>query len=421
MHIISASRTATVACDVSAYKLNLVCLELSSPGDVAEWIIDNRTAAIRSTLLAIGERARACGIESIRVVVEPTGVYHKLLLRIAVSVGFETALVDASHVTKMRTVIFGDSGKTDERDPYAIEAVAAKGRLIPDRRPAEVYVLLRQWGKLYDDAERSLIDAKSRVHRALTLLFPDFDFSTDFLYGPSGQAIVQCFGLNPHALAPLNPARVYARLRRRCTIKRSSVTRLLAQARETVVGIDSSRATDLLARELAFAWEDFELAMRRRQSARSELEALYDEARTIDRHLPDLSKAVISKAAMARLLGEAGPLSAYSSWRQLLRMAGLNLRERKSGTYVGKVRIARTGRALLRAILNQMALPLVRKDRLYGAYYHHKTGVQKMPGKKAMTAVSRKIVKMIWGWYRSGTAFDMTRVFQAEGRQHQAA
>jgi transposase len=202
---------------------------------------------------------------------------------------------------------------------------------------------------------------------------------------------------------------------------RTRSTRLLAQARETVVGIDSSRATDLLARELAFAWEDFELAMRRRQSARSELEALYDEARTIDRHLPDLSKAVISKAAMARLLGEAGPLSAYSSWRQLLRMAGLNLRERKSGTYVGKVRIARTGRALLRAILNQMALPLVRKDRLYGAYYHHKTGVQKTPGKKAMTAVSRKIVKMIWGWYRSGTAFDMTRVFQAEGRQHQAA
>ena len=34
----------------------------------------------------------------IRVIVEPTGVYHKLLLRIAVSLGFQTALVDASHV-----------------------------------------------------------------------------------------------------------------------------------------------------------------------------------------------------------------------------------------------------------------------------------------------------------------------------------
>ena len=49
----------------------------------------------------------------------------------------------------------------------------------------------------------------------------------------------------------------------------------------------------------------------------------------------------------------------------------------------GKTRIARTGRPLIRAILNQMALPLVKRDRLYGPYYHHKTGVQKMPGKKA--------------------------------------
>ena len=48
---------------------------------------------------------------------EPTGVYYKLLLRIAASPGFETALVDAGHVKTMRSVLFGDDGKTDQRDP----------------------------------------------------------------------------------------------------------------------------------------------------------------------------------------------------------------------------------------------------------------------------------------------------------------
>ena len=42
---------ATVACDVSAYKLNLICRELSAPGAVAEWEILNRTEPITSTLL----------------------------------------------------------------------------------------------------------------------------------------------------------------------------------------------------------------------------------------------------------------------------------------------------------------------------------------------------------------------------------
>src|SRR5581483_6146008 len=108
---------------------------------------------------------------ALRVIVEPTGVYHKLILRIAASLGLQTALVDASHVTKMRSVIFGDSGKADERDPHAIEVVAGQCRLIADRRHEEGYQLLGQWGKLYHDAEVSMIDAKSRVHRALTLLF----------------------------------------------------------------------------------------------------------------------------------------------------------------------------------------------------------------------------------------------------------
>jgi len=410
-----------VSCDVSAYKLNLVCRELSTAGAVAEWEIENRTGSITTTLLAIRERALARGIPELLVVVEPTGIYHKLVLRIARSLGFATGLVDAGHVKKLRSVIFGDNGKTDQRDPYAIAMVATQGRLIPDRRHDQVYELLRQWGKLYSDAETALIDAKSRIHRALTLLFPDFDFSTDFLYGPSGQAILRCFGLDPHVIAPLSESRIYERLRKYSRIRRSSVVRLRTLARQTVMAISKSRVTDLQVRELAFAWEDLEFATRRRQNARLELEALYGEARLGDPLLPDTTGTPISKLAMARLLGEAGPLSAYASWRQLLRMGGVNLRERKSGKYVGQTKIARTGRPLMRAILNQMALPLVKRDRLYGSYYHRKTGVQNMPGAKAMTAVGRKIVKMIFGWYRSGAAFDQRRVFTCEGEHQRAA
>jgi len=416
-----ASITATVACDVSAYKLNLICRDLSAPGAVSEWEIANRTEPIIDTLTAIRNAAAARGITAIRIIVEPTGIYHKLLLRIAASLGFETALVDAGHVTKMRSVLFGDDGKTDQRDPYAIQAVAAQGRLIADRRPSEIYQLLRQWGKLYYDAERALIDAKSRIHRALMLLFPDFDFSTDFLYSSSGRAIFLCFAFNPHVIASLSVRRLYDRLRKRSTIRRSSAQRLLMQARQTIRAATAGRVSDLLAHELALAWQDLDLADGRREHARLQLERLYDEARTSDPHLPETAGSVLSKSALARFLAETGPLSDYCGWRPLMRMGGVNLRERKSGMYVGQTRIARTGRPLCRAILNQMALPLVKRDRIYGPYYHHKIAVQKMPGSKAMTAVSRKILKMIWGWYRSGRAFDATRVFRCEGQHRKAA
>lgn len=424
MHLTAVSfsdHRAIITCDVGSETLHFLCRDLSAPGSPAEWTIDNRTAAITSTLSSVRERATKAGITRLLVVVEPTGIYHKLLLRIAASLGFETALVDAGHVKKMRAILFGDDGKTDERDPHAIHGVAMQGRLIADRRHAEVYELLRQWGKIYADAEAAVIDAKCRVHRALTLLFPDFKFTTDFLYSASGQAIVQCYGLDPHVIAAQNLSRIYERLRKHSKILRSSVQRLLTQARETVAAITKSRVTDLQARELAFAWEDVELALRRKDAARRELEALYDEARLIDRLLPDPDDSPISKASLARLLGEAGPLSAYSSLKQLYRMAGANLRERKSGKYIGQTRIARTGRPLMRSILTQMALPLVKRGRLYGTWYHRKTEVEKMPGNKAMTATGRKVLKMIWGWYRSGSSFDERRVFTCAGEYRRAA
>ena len=149
----------------------------------------------------------------------------------------------------------------------------------------------------------------------------------------------------------------------------------------------------------------------RRAQARVALEGLYDEAQQDDAQLPSAEPGVISKVALARLLGELGPLRDFSSWRQLLKMSGLNLCERKSGKFVGQTKISRTGRAGARAVLNQITLPLVKRDRLYGSYYHHKREVEKMPGNKAMTAVARKVLKMIWGLYQSKEKFDRTRVF----------
>lgn len=49
--------------------------------------------------------------------------------------------------------------------------------------------------------------------------------------------------------------------------------------------------------------------------------------------------------------------------------------------------------------------------RLYVDCYHHKREVEKMPGNKAMTAVARKALKLIWGLYQSKEKFDRARVF----------
>lgn len=87
----------------------------------------------------------------------------------------------------------------------------------------------------------------------------------------------------------------------------------------------------------------------------------------------------------------------------------------------GQTRISRKGRPQLRRVLNELVLPLVRRGSLYGDYYHRKTGAEKMEGTKAMTAVSRKLVKMIWGWSHSKGGFDAARVFICRAQYATAA
>lgn len=418
MRVVSSS--LDVCADVGMDRLNLVCLPLSRPGAVAEWDIENRSEAITKTLTAIKQLAASHGHEQVRVVVEPTGVYHAHFLNIARRLDFELAFVNPEHVEKMRHVIFGDGGKSDERDPHAISAVASQGRTIVVRPLPDTYQLLRHWGRLYGESEAAIITQKSRVHRVLKLLFPDFDFTTDFLYGPSGRAIMRCFHFNPHRIAALTRSRLQERLRRHSRVTSVSVDRLLTQARATVKTTSPDRTTEAIERELVLVWEELELHERRREEARSQLEQLYAEARAADPKLPDTT-GVISICAMARLLGELGPLSDYSGAPALQKMAGLNLCERKSGTYKGLTKIARSGRRGARAILNQIALALVRRDRLFGPYYHRKRGVEKMPGKKAMTAVARKLLKMIWGWYNSAGGYDAKRVFTCQSAHTAAA
>jgi hypothetical protein len=75
--------------------------------------------AITSTLTSIRDQAGARGIEQLRVVVEPTDIDHRLILRIARRLGFLTGLVDAGHVKKMLPAIRWPSRPWPLRDGTA--------------------------------------------------------------------------------------------------------------------------------------------------------------------------------------------------------------------------------------------------------------------------------------------------------------
>lgn len=418
-HPFSCGSTLDVAVDVSMDDLHF---ETEIRGERVTRSIANRTIDIRLLLGSLRGRAKIAGYQQLRVVAESTGCYHELLLRIAASMKMETVLVDTMAVKNMRKILHGDAGKSDKRDPGVIHELASRDHVVKHRRLPEIYQLMRRFHLLYNEAEVGVVDAKCRIHRCLKALFPDLDFCAGYQYTNSGRAIMKAYGFNPHAIVRSGLKRLHSRLKKLVPrIRSSSIERLLRYAQASVSSTPSGRLNDVRVLELRLAWEDFLLHEGRKDEARKVLEALYDEALELDPRLPRPAKGFASKVNLARVLAETGPLTDFASWRQLIKMAGLNLCERQSGKFKGKIKISKAGRHLLRKVLVQMALPLVKKKALYGPYYHHKISVEKAIGGVAMTAVARKLLKLIWGLYRSGGLFSANRVFACESQLELAA
>ncbi len=412
------STPAILAFDVSKERLNLAT---SIAGRMTDHEFANRTLAIEEQLGAFKRRAHMAGHDQVLVVCEPTGCYHENLMQTAHRLGLETAWVSGEAVAKMRAIETNDSGKTDIKDPHVIHTLASIGKTLIYRRYDEPYSLLREWNGFYEQADVAVVRAKCLLASQIKPLFPDYGFKKDFLYGKSGHALIEHYGGNPYRIVKSGKAR-FAQVMRKWApgIRQLTVDTLFSQAQSSIRNQTSSRMNEIMEYRLKQTWEDYLLHDARKKEAKQQMEALYLEARQFDSKLPTAEKGVITTFHLARIIAETGPVSDFSDLRKLTRYAGLNLREKQSGTYRGKTKISKKGRSPLRKVLSQIVLPLVKKDGLFGPYYHEKKR-RGMSGTKAMTAVMRKFLKLFYGWYQSGGVFNRDRVFACESQQGIAA
>ncbi len=416
-HILEG-RPVVLACDVSKDRIDAYS-ELD--GVPREQSFANTSAAVSASLQRFHELARASGHAEVLVVAEATGVYSDLLLRVARRLGCRTGWAGAEAVSKLRSVESNDDSKTDRKDARVIHLLAVLGKLLVHRPLDGSHALLREWHHRYESAERAVIRLRCEAHHVLRRLFPDFGFKVGFLFGRSGQALVACYGANPLRLVRAGEKRALQRLRRHAPrIQKKSVARLLAQARCSASTALPAAQAELLEQRLQALFEDFVREHGRRETARQAMSSLYQEMRASDPGLPAPTPGVVSITSLARIVAETGPLSDFRSWRQLLRLAGLNLSERQSGTWRGRTKLSKKGRPALRRIIAQAVLPLVREGKLYGDAYRRLKAAGAC-GTKAMAGIARKFLKMLWGWARSGREFDPGRVFTCQTSTVRAA
>ncbi|HEC44135.1 MAG TPA: IS110 family transposase [Bacteroides sp.] len=382
----------------------------------------NRTTVIQRKLKEYHEVALEHGIKTLRIICEPTGEYQNKMFRIARKMGFLTCFVNAESVCKFRIVETNDNGKTDTKDPRVIRTLGQLNKTIKHRILDDDYLTLRKLNKVLDEVDEVKKAIRCRISKLLVELFCDYSFEKDFLYGSSGKALVDKYGCNPYRIIKAGYRRFSTYMKKAVPrIRQTTLKRLWDDAQSSALNEQPEEYIEVIEIQLKQLMEDYWKHEARSDAVIERMIEVLNNLREKDPHIPKATKGVINDKHIARLLGETGPLGDFVNWRMLMRYAGLNIRMRQSGKFSGQNKITKKGRPLLRKVLQRIVFPLVRQNWLYGPYYHRKKEIDKMPGNKIVTCVSRHFLKKFYGWYKSGEAFSQQRFFSCETQYRKAA
>ncbi|MDQ0217843.1 transposase [Peribacillus cavernae] len=169
-----------------------------------------------------------------------------------------------------------------------------------------------------------------------------------------------------------------------------------------------------------------------RQMARIEIVTLVrryrqleEEMESLTRQLTELVKESIEyqwlktvpglgDATIDELLSEIGSFSHYQDPRQLLKLAGLTLRENSSGQHKGQKRISKRGRRRLRALLFRVMMPMIRHNEAFRQLHEYYTNRSDNPlrKKQSIVVLCGKLLKVLHAISTKHVAFDAKRMIR---------
>lgn len=338
-------------------------------------VIPNTQAGFAALWVHLTRRQAETGCTELVCAVEPTGTYHEAFAQFLEAQGADVVLVSNTVAHANRRTLDGTWGKSDPKDAHNLGDLLERGMVVfyslPDSRTAA----LRRLVRLLRQARTDLAACKARFRNTLLPLL-----------GPAGEPL-------PAARVASLPAPLQA---------------LLPRAQRTDRGAGAAGPP-------ALAFECTELAARL-VSVRARIAQIEAELVSVAAPLPVSARLRtipgVGPTVAAILLAEIGDIAWYTQFSQLRKLAGLDIQRVQTGQWAGTARISKAGRPLLRWALYQAALGACRTP---GWRARREALIAKRAGDrhaffKATVELAAKLLRLVWGVWRSGCAYDPARV-----------
>jgi len=338
-------------------------------------------------------------IEEVVVGFESTGSYAEPLLHFLRKRGVRLVQVNPFHSKKLRELQGNSPSKTDQKDPKVIADIMELGHaltvIIPEGAAAELRRLT--------NARERMIERRTVLFNQLQdlvfMIFPEFLEVMRGVKSRSSQYLLRTCP-TPEEIIKKGLEDLTQELKK---VSRGKLGRDRAEALYKVawesVGIKEGQKSIVL--EITECLLLIEASERFIGGLEKEM---VDHLREVSYSRCILSIKGIGKVTAAGLIGEVGDFRQFHTLSEILKHAGLDLFEISSGKRKGKRRISKRGRSLLRKLLFFASINTVRKGGVMHEPYQRYLQ-RGMPRNKALIAIARKLLKVIFALVRDHHTF----------------
>jgi len=349
------------------------------------------------------------GKTEVLVGIEPTGHYWLNLAYFLEERGIPLVMANPMHVKRSKELDDNLPTKHDRKDALVIARLLKDGRFSYPRILKDVEAELRVGSTFRSKLTEELGAVKNRIIRWLDRYFPEFTqvFPS---FGKMALAVLECtpFPSDLHQKEPDEILSLYREVEGLKSPQRPKATRLIEVAAHSI-GVTEGR--EMARYEIA-------TLVRRYHQLEQEIEdvtqRLVELAQTSVEYEWLSTVQGLGDSTIVELLAEIGSFSHYEHPRQLIKLAGLTLRENSSGQHKGQKRISKRGRRKLRALLFRVMMPMIRHNEAFRTlheYYTNRT-VNPLRKKQSIVVLCGKLLKVLHGISTKHQAFDAQRMMK---------
>lgn len=349
------------------------------------------------------------GKTEIIVGIEPTGHYWLNLAYFLEDRGIPLVVTNPMHVKRSKELDDNLPTKHDRKDALVIARLVKDGRFSYPRILKEMEAELRVGSTFRSKLTEELGAVKNMMIRWLDRYFPEFTqvFPS---FGKMALAVLECtpFPSDLHG-KPLEELMIlYREVDGIKSPQRPKAMRLIEVATQSI-GVTEGREmaryeiATLVRRYLQLEKEIEDITQQLVELVQTSVE--YEWLKTV----PGLGDTTI-----VDLLAEIGSFSHYEDPRQIIKLAGLTLRENSSGQHKGQKRISKRGRRKLRALLFRVMMPMIRHNEAFRKLHEYYTNrsINPLRKKQSIVVLCGKLLKVLHGISTKHKAFDAQRMMR---------